>query len=50
MIISTFLSLIYCTLDISTAGKRVNHGGEYGLDFSANFHFHGPEKPIKLEK
>ena len=26
--------------------KRVNHGGEYGLEIPANFHFYLPEKAI----
>ena len=29
-------------------GKRVNHGGEYRLEISANFQFYGPEKSINL--
>ena len=50
MVVSMFLSLPYCALDIFATGKRVNHGGEHGLEISANFHFYGPEKAIKLAK
>ena len=50
MIKSMFLSLSRCTLDIFATGKRVNHGGEYGLEIPANFSFYGPEKAIKLAK
>ena len=38
------------SLGIFGTGKRVNHGGEYGLEIPANFHFYGPEKAIKLAK
>ena len=34
------LFLLHYTLDISATGKRVNHGGEYGLEIPANFHFY----------
>ena len=37
-----------CVLDIFATGKHVNHGGEYGLEIPANFHFYGPEKVINL--
>ena len=50
MIVSMFLSLPYCALGIFAAVKRVKHGGEYGLEIYANFHFYGPEKTIKLAK
>ena len=33
-----------------STGKRVNHGGEYGLEIPANFHFNGPGKANKLAK
>ena len=35
-------------IDIFATGKHVNHGGEYGLEISTIFHFHGPKKVIKL--
>ena len=44
------LPLPYCTLDIVTAGKRVNHGGEYGPEIPVKFHFYILEKVIKLAK
>ena len=50
MIVSVFLSLSYCILHIFATGKRVNHGGEYGLEIHANFNFYGLEKTIKLTK
>ena len=50
MIVSMFLSLPRCALDIFATGKQVNHGGDYGLEIPVNFHFHGPEKAIKLVK
>ena len=50
MIVSMFLSLHYCALDIFVTGKRVNHGGGCRLEISGNFHFCGPEKAIKLAK
>ena len=43
-----FLSLYRCALDVFSAGKRVNHGGEYGLEIPAIFLFYGLEKIIKL--
>ena len=42
------LSLSYCALDIIEIGKRVNYGGEYGLETPVNFHIYGPEMVIKL--
>ena len=45
-----FLFLPHRTLDIFTIGKRVNHGGEYGLEIPVNFYFYGLEKAIKLAK
>ena len=51
MIVSMFLSLAHCALDMFATGKRVNHGGEYGLEIPCNFHFCGPEKKaVKLAK
>ena len=50
MIVSKFLSLSQCTLDIFASEKRIYHGGEYRLEISANSHFYGPEKAIKLAK
>ena len=48
IVVSTFLSLLYCTLDIFAVGICVNHGCEYGLEIPKNFHFYEPEKAIKL--
>ena len=50
MIVSMFLSLLCCALDVFATAKRVNHGGEYGLEIPAIFPFYGPEKIIKLAK
>ena len=53
MIVSIFLSLSHCALDIFATGKHVNHRDEYGLEVPTNVHFlnfHGPEKVIKLAK
>ena len=50
MIVVMLLPLPCCALGIFATGKRVNHGGEYGLDILAKFHFYGPEKAIKLAK
>ena len=50
LIVSMFLSLPQCALEIFATGKRVNHGGKYGLEIPANVLFHGGEKAIKLTK
>ena len=50
MIVSLFLSLFNCALDIFETGKRVYHGGKYGLEILVNFLFYGPEEAIKLAK
>ena len=53
MIVSIFLSLSHCALDIFATGKHVNHRDEYGLEIPAHLqslHFHGPEKAIRLAK
>ena len=50
MIVSMFLSLLCCALDIFATVKRVNHGREYGLEIFANIYLYGPEKFIKLAK
>ena len=50
MIVSMFLSLLRCALDVFATGKHVNHGDEYGLEIPAIFLFYGPEKIIKLAK
>ena len=39
---------VHCALDIFATGKRVNHGGEYGLEIPTIFHFYGPKQAIKL--
>ena len=43
-----FYLLLRCTLDVFATGKRVNHGGEYGLEIPANFLFYIPQKANKL--
>ena len=50
MIVSILLSLLRCVLDIFANVKRVNHGGEYGLETPANVYLYEPEKIIKLAK
>ena len=50
MIVSMFLSLLRCALDIFATVKRVNHGDEYGLEIIANIELYEPEKVIKLTK
>ena len=50
MFVSMFLSLPHCALEIFATGKCVNHGDEYGLEITENFHFYGPEKAINLAK
>ena len=50
MIISMFLSLHHRALDTFVTGKRVNHGGECGLEIPATCYFHKPEIAIKLAK
>ena len=49
MIACMFLFLPHCALDIFANGKRVNNGGEFGLEILAIFHFYGPKKAIKME-
>ena len=44
MIVSMFLSLPHCSLDIFATGTHVNRGGKYGLEIPANFYFYGSEK------
>ena len=46
MIVSMFLSLPGCTLNIKVTRKRVNRGAGYGLEIPTNFHFYGPENAI----
>ena len=50
MIVSMFLSLLRCTLDIFANVKRVNHGREYGLEILANIYLYEPANVIKLAK
>ena len=50
MVVSMFLSLLRCVLDVFATAKRVNHGDEYGLEIPAIFLFYGLEKIIKLAK
>ena len=53
MIVSIFLSLSHCALDIFATGKHINHRHECGMENPTNLQFlnsHGPEKAIKLAK
>ena len=53
MIVSIFLSLSHCALDIFATAKHVDDRDEYELEAPTNLqslHFHGPEKAIKLAK
>ena len=50
MIVCMFLSLPHYTLGIFANGKRVNHGGEYRLEISANFNFYVHKKAIELAR
>ena len=38
--------LVHCALGIFATGKRVSHGGEYGLEIPTIFHFYGPSRPL----
>ena len=46
MIVSMFLFVLHCVMDIFATGKSINHRGKYGLHIPANFHFYGHEKAI----
>lgn len=50
IIVSMFLSLTRCAFDIFLTGKRVSHGGEYGLKILANYHFYLPGDVINLAR
>ena len=50
MIVSMFLCLLRCALDIFANVKRVSHRGEYGLEIPANISLCQPENVIKLAK
>ena len=50
MIVSMFLFLLHCALEVFATEKRVNQGGEYGMEIPAIFIFYWPEKIIKLAK
>ena len=43
MIVSMFLIVLHCALDILATWKHVNRGGKYGLGIPENFHFYDPE-------
>ena len=46
-----FLSLPNCTINCEVTGKRVNRGGEYGLEIPVKYTFLDPNKAIKwIEK
>ena len=49
-IVLIIIPLPHCALGISVSGKRVNHGGEYGLETALYFDFYGHEKAVKLVK
>ena len=48
MIVSMFLSLAHCALDIFATGKRVKHGNEHRPKIPPNFY--GSEKTFQLAK
>ena len=48
MIVSIFLCLFCCSLDIFANVKRVNHRGEYELEIPADISLCEPENVIKL--
>ena len=50
MIVSIFLSVSHCALDIFGTGKHVSQGDEYEREIPTDFHFFGPKKAIKLAK
>ena len=50
MIVSMFLSLFRCALDIFANVKRVCHGCEYGLEIPANISLCEPENVNILAK
>ena len=50
MIVSMFLPLPHCALDIFATGKRVNHGDQYRQEIRAKFNFYGLENTIKLAR
>ena len=47
MIVSMFLSLSHCALDIVATGKRVNHGGKFGIEIHVSFNLLDLETPLK---
>ena len=47
MIVSMCLSLSHCALDIVATGKRVNHGGQFGIEIHVSFNLYGPENTNK---
>ena len=50
IIVSMILSLTHCDFDNFATGKRISHGGEYGLKILANFHFYVPGNVINLAR
>ena len=46
-VVSLYLSLPHCYRELEVTGKCVNHGGSYGLEILARFHFYVPEKVIQ---
>ena len=47
MIVSMFLFLSHCVLDIVATGKWVNHGGKFGIKTHVSFNLYGPENTTK---
>ena len=43
-VVSLYLSLPRCYLELEDIGKRVNRGVGYGVEIAARFHFYVPEK------
>ena len=43
-VVSMFLSLPHCYLELEVTGKRVNRAGGYGFEIPARFRFYGSKK------
>ena len=49
-VVSLYLSLPRCYLELEDIGKRVNRGVGYGVEIAARFHFYVPEKATQWLK
>ena len=43
--VSFYLPLSHCYLELEVTGKRVMHGGGYGLEIPTRFRFYGLKRP-----